>query len=299
LVALSNRADDLKILLLLLLAAMLMTSACATRQNGPAYPQNESNSKDGLQSQPSQNPPDIAAILANQSQVMQQINTCRNILHTTIDFKTPGSTRDSLSITIDIQSDLDILNRQMNSQIFNTINLSGKTRKMYRQMITTGDRLYYKDGLSDDTTTAWQVKDLDAAASARIWSEQDSQITGSKYSGAVSVDNYTYGGIENVDGIPCYKLEQSLDSRQLQTLAPDLLDQLKNAQQYSATDIENMLNKINLTYLVDESGYLREVRIWVAVDQVVQGKRVTGTIEQYSRYGNFNEPVIVQIPAVK
>jgi hypothetical protein len=242
--------------------------------------------------------PDIPAIFDQQSQVMKAVKSCQSDLHSRINLKSSDSPGKNVSITIDITSLTDISNRQMSSVISNKISLSGDSRKTTQQIIATGDRIYFREGEVTDTAVPWQVKDLDQAAADRLWNLQDEQLTGSKYTEQISPSSFVYSGTETINGHNCFVFKQPLDNRMVSEIAPELLEQLRTTEDFSPDVLSEMLKNIELVCLIDEQSYLREIRLVVNIDQIIQGHQVSGTIEQTCLFDKFNEPVSIQIPTV-
>jgi hypothetical protein len=280
----------MKYLLILILVLMLFTCGCVPIEEQTSVARSTSLNELA---------PDIPVLLEQQTQVMKAVKTCRNSLYSKIDFKSSNTSSKNVSIVIDINSDIDISNRLMSSTISSNISMSGKSQKTVQQIIATGDYLYFKEGETSDSTVPWKTKELDKAAAATLWNEQDVQITGSKYSGLLSPKNFSFVGKETSNGQVCFVLKQSLDSGQVLEIAPELNEQMQNAGGFSRVELEKMLKNVELVFYIDEQNYLREVRLLIPVDQEVKGEKVTGTIEQRCLYDKFNEPVSIQVPASK
>lgn len=288
----------MKHFLVLILLLLVGTGGCAQGQENPLSPQNTLNNTSGIQSAGNQTPVDIAAIFDNQSRVMKGVKSCQSDLRSKINLKSLDSAGKNVSITIDITSLTDLSNRQMSSVISNQISLSGDNRNTTQQIIATGERIYFREGEVTDTTTPWQVKELDQAATDKLWNQQDEQVTGSKYTEQISPLSFVYSGTEKVNGHNCFVFKQPLDNQTVTEIAPELLEQLQSAEGFSQKALENMLKDIELVCLIDEQSYLREIRLVVNIDQTIQGHQVTGTIEQTCLFDKFNEPVSIQIPRV-
>lgn len=288
----------MKHFLIFILLLLVGTGGCAQGQETPLSPQNTLNNNSGIQSVINQTTPDITAIFDNQSRVMKEVKTCQSLLRSSINLKSADSPGKNVSIAIDIDSAIDSSNRQMSSVISNKISLSGDNRNNTQQIIATGDRIYYREGEVSDTVTKWQVKNLDKAAADILWNAQDEQITGSKYTEQISPQSFVYSGTETINGHTCFVFKQPLDTQMISDIAPELLEQLKTAESFPSDVLAEMLKNIELVCLIDEQSYLREIRLKVNIDQIIQGNQVSGTIEQVCTFDRFNEPVSIQIPKI-
>jgi hypothetical protein len=289
----------MKYLIILVIFLVMGIGGCTQGQENPVSPQSTLLTSKGIQSGINETAPDIAAIFQKQSQLMKSVTTCQSNLYSKIYLKSPGSPDKNISITIDINSYIDVPNRQMNSLISNKISMSGDSRSMTQQIVATGDKIFFRESDAANANTSWQVKDLDKAAADALWNEQDAQITGSKYTEQISPQSFVYSGMETINGHTCYVFKQPLNNQTITEIAPELLDQIQTAEDFSQDALAEMLKNIELVCLIDEQSYLREIRIIIRIDQLVQGHQVSGTIEQYCRLDKFNEPVSIQIPIIK
>jgi hypothetical protein len=238
--------------------------------------------------------PDISSLVAAEAKAMSNITSCRANLHLEMNLK--SSAVGNILITADMRSEIDTLNRLFSSIVTTNLSLSGNNDNLWQQVIASGADVYFKDGQQG----SWQKKTLAEADLSALWKEQDQQLTGSSYSALLSDEDLVYSGKEVVNGYSCQALKQPVDYHKLLQIAPQLLDQMQSAADAGALDWGSVLQKVELVYLVDDqAGYLREVRISASVNQVKDGRQVTGQVRQYCRFDAFNEPLSIQIPEVR
>jgi len=168
---------------------------------------------------------------------------------------------------------------------------------MEQQIITAGDNIYFRENKASGAQGQWQVKALDKASSEKLWNEQDMQLTGSKYSGLTSSQGLIYTGKEKSNGHACFVLKQSMDWKSIMEASPELMEQLQGIQGLMTEEIENMVKKAGVSYLIDEQTFhLREFHIDARINQKVQGKQISGDIKQYCIFDAFGQPVSIKIP---
>jgi hypothetical protein len=288
----------MKYLLTSVLLILICVGACTQAPENPTASDLIPAIKSETKSDSSEISPDVAAVFEKQSLVMKEVKTCQSNLRSKINLKSSDSPGKNVSIVIDINSSIDAPNRQMSSVISSKVSLSGESRNTTQQIMATGGRIYFREAEVTDTVTLWQVKDLDKAAADTLWNQQNEQVTGSRYTEQISPQKFVYSGTEIVNGHTCFGFKQPLDQQMITQIAPELLEQLQTADSYSPDALAGMFKNIELVCLIDEQSYLREIRLKISIDQIVQGNQVSGTIEQYCTFDKFNEPVSIQIPKI-
>jgi hypothetical protein len=239
--------------------------------------------------------PQITQIIAEQARVMRDVTSCQITEHLEMDLKSSDNSQGRILITADMRSEIDSLKRLMSSTVTTNFSLGGRNQKLQRQIVASGDTIYYKDGADGQ----WQKKSLNAVDEAALWNEQDQQFNASRYTEVISPDQYSYSGKGKSGQYACYIFKRNLDPQQLADLAPDLLAQIESSQAALPEDLAGMLQNIEIVCLIDvQDYYLREVDISAGVNQSYNGKTVTGTVRQSFRYEAFNQAVSVQIPEI-
>jgi hypothetical protein len=240
--------------------------------------------------------PEISDIIDKQAAAMKEIKSCRSSAHLEMDFKSSDASTGNILIIADMRADIDAANRLLNSSVTTNLSISGSNEKMTQQIIAAGDSIYFKDSEQGQ----WQKKILEGDDLAALWNEQGNQLPSSKYSALISPDGFVISGKAQSDGHTCYVLKQPMDFDKILKMAPELLSQLQNTGESLPVDFGKLLQNAQFVCLIDsESYYLREVQITADVNQDVQGKKITGTVQESCRYTAFNQPVSVKIPETK
>ncbi|RJQ26572.1 MAG: hypothetical protein C4589_09605 [Peptococcaceae bacterium] len=240
---------------------------------------------------------DIPGIVSKQEAVMKEIKSFRADVGMEISVESGTSSNGNISVAADMKSDIDLDNRLLSSTISAGVSISGTRKEMEQRIIATNDKIYFKDAGESGTQSRWQVKTLDKASSESLWNEQDTRLTGLKYSGPAAPGSLVYAGKENSNGRTCLVLKQSLDWGSIMETSPELKEQLRSINGFMPEEFEKMIEKADVSYLVDEQTFhLREIRIEARINQPVQGRQYTGTIKQQYKFDAFNRPVSVKIP---
>jgi hypothetical protein len=274
---------------LLLVVLLILLSGCAANE--------VTNPGASAQSpvQPDITAPDIAAIIAKQSEAMKTVTSCQADVQLAINFKPVAASAQPTSIKADMNSQIDVAKHLLSSTVYTDLTLSGLNQKSTQQLIATGDSVYIKENKQGQ----WQKKTLDQPAMTRLWNEQDEQITGLKYSAMITPAGFTYAGKEKINGHTCYMLKQPLDTGQIGEMTGGILGDLQNTQGLTPQDIGKMVKNAELVCLIDAATYyLREFRVSAQIKREMQGQSITGSLQQSFRFDAFNEPVSIQIPEV-
>lgn len=283
-------------LLMLILVLLVSATACSasedvTRAPGQSIPGSPAGSP-----VKSQTVPDVAGIIAKQTEAMKGVRSCQSIVHLEMDFKSSDASTGNILIIADMRSDIDTSKRLLKSTVTTNLSVSGTNEKMTQQIIAAGDSVYFKDGEQGQ----WQKKILEGADLDALWNQQDDQLTGSKYSAAIAPESLIYAGTTKVDNRQCYTLKQPIDAGQILAMAPELLEQLQNTGDIMPEDLSSMLQDPQIVYHVDQANYyLLEVQITARVNHEKEGKKITGKVQESYRFTSFNQPVSVQIPEIK
>lgn len=277
--------QEIRYLLMLVLVLLICISGCARVTGETAI--SPTQSEVSL---------DIPGIIAKQAAATKEVNSCRASVYLDIELQSGVSSEGSMSLTASMKSSIESQSQLLSSVITTAIVVAGSSKEVEQRIVASGENVYFKDSAQSQ----WQMKSLDKASAEKLWSEQASQLTGSKYAELMSPEGMAYGGTEKSNGHLCLVLKQTLDTSGLGDIPPELQQQLQSMPGLLPEQLGTIIENAEVSYFIDEQSYhLREFRLDAQVNQEVQGQSITGTIKQYCRYDAFNEPVSIKVPEIK
>jgi len=242
---------------------------------------------------------DISDLLAGQEKTLSEIKSCRVNTYLEIRLKSGAAGSASMSVAANMKAGIDGENRLLSSVIDSTFIILGNKKEAQQRLIAAGENIYVRNSALSAQETGWQVRTLDRAAAEKLWNEQRLQQTGLKYSRLLSPQDYVCTGKEKSNGRTCWALKQTLGAERLLDVSPELKEQLHNGRGILPEGLEKMLQTAEAVCLIDEETYyLREFRLDAQISGQAAGTPITGTVKQYCRYDDFNEPVLLEIPKV-
>lgn len=237
--------------------------------------------------------PTIDEVIANAVAALEELNTWRCEQSTYMDMVVSGPEEpEDVHITTSMsgKGTIDVPDREMESDMTTTIVALGEETETRQIMYFVEDTVYMREDMPD-MEGEWVKQALSSAEVDLVW---ETIVRGlSAGADMLEAGHYEQLSMGEVNGVPCYMLEGSIDEQEFSKL----FQKLTGTTQALPFDVSEMFQDCRVSFWVAKNtGNLIKEKMTATISLEVEGVKIEGYMEGVSRYYDHGKEVSIELP---